>query len=68
MDCKAASTGQGKGMQSSGEVQKGADSASKCGRRFLGNSFLKLLGLEFPAYCVARVELNEMLPLLRQVI
>ena len=36
--------------------------------RPLGNSFLKLVRLEFPTYCVARVDLSEMLPLLRQVI
>ena len=33
-----------------------------------GNSFLKLVRLEFPTYCVARVDLSEMLPFLRQVI
>jgi hypothetical protein len=37
-------------------------------RRPLGSSFLKLVGLEFPTYYVARVDLSEMLPLLRQVI
>jgi hypothetical protein len=37
-------------------------------RRPLGNSFLKLVRLEFPTYCIARVDLSEMLPLLRQVI
>jgi hypothetical protein len=36
--------------------------------RPLGSSFLKLVGLEFPTYYVARVDLSEMLPLLRQVI
>ena len=39
-----------------------------CAMRPLGSSFLKLVGLEFPADCVARVDLSEMLPFLRQVI
>src|SRR5712692_4970736 len=36
--------------------------------RPLGSSLLKLVALEFPAYCVARVDLGEALPLLWQII
>src|SRR6266852_3119421 len=36
--------------------------------RPLGSSLLKIVGLEFPAYCVTRVDLGEALPLLWQVI
>ena len=36
--------------------------------RPLGSSFLKLVGLEFPVYCVICVDLSESVPLLRQVI
>ena len=39
-----------------------------CGPRALSGSFLKLIGLKFPAYRVVRIDLGIMAPLLRQII